>query len=227
MAKIAITQRVVEHDAYPERRDALSQEWAELFAKNFADFSLFPIPNDFEGKRVTAWLEVLDADAVILSGGNNWGDAPERDQTESEIIRFASSRSIPVLGVCRGLQVINKAFGGSIEPNICSSSGMSHTAVEHTVQIEFGIFSEIAGRNEICVNSFHDQGVRMNDLSPELEVFARAGDCVEGLFHPKLPMLGIQWHPERKGQSGTFDLELMRHLFVGGAFWLEKRNNAC
>ena len=65
------------------------------------------------------------------------------------------------------------------------------------------------------VNSFHDQGVRTEGLAPSLSVFAYADDgrVVEGLFHEREPIIGIQWHPERPGAPAKLDRHLIVPLF--------------
>lgn len=215
MRKIAISQRVVENETYKDRRDALSQDWTAAFA----DCLLYPVPN--RDHELDAWMQGVEPHAVILTGGNNWGDAPERDNTECGLIDYAVSHALPVLGVCRGLQIINKRFGGSIDPDIKESAGASHTAVEHEVTIKGKVFQELAGSDLISVNSFHDQGVCLTGVSSELSVFATAGTCVEGILHPRHPILAVQWHPERQGPSTAFDFALIERFFEHGAFWEE------
>ncbi len=216
---LAISQRVVENPTYRDPRDALSQDWTIAFARHMPEAVLVPVPNRLAD--VGAWLTAVRPQGIVLSGGNDWGTAPDRDATETALYDFARRQDLPLLGVCRGLQVIHKLSGGEIAPSIAAATGTSHTAVRHDVHLATGPFRDIAGQDEICVNSYHDQGVLLSAGVPaELAVFATAGDAVEGYAHRSRPVLAIQWHPERDGSPSDFDFAIIRKLFSQGAFWL-------
>ena len=164
--------------------------------------------------------DVLDRlDGLLLTGGVDicprfYGQEPmlglkdldyERDVTEFELTRAAVERKMPILGVCRGIQLLNAALGGTLYQDI-------HTQVEgcqnHTPRVPKRINSHmativpgtrlhrIAGQDRIMVNSQHHQAVR--DLAPGLVITARADDgIVEAVENPDYPfMLAVQWHPE-------------------------------
>ncbi|MEY8097993.1 gamma-glutamyl-gamma-aminobutyrate hydrolase family protein [Falsihalocynthiibacter sp. S25ZX9] len=215
---IAITQRVLENPSYPDRRDALGHDWIRAFGEHFPEAVLVPVPNNLPD--VSAWLAAVRPHGIILSNGNDWGDAPERDATETHLYEHALKTNLPLLGVCRGLQVIHKLTGGEIETSVSDATGQSHTAVRHDIEISTAPFREIAGGGELTVNSYHNQGALLSGgVAPEFEVFATAGDCVEGFAHRSKPVLAIQWHPERDGGSPAFDFTVIRKLFTDGAFW--------
>lgn len=216
--RIAITQRVVENDAYPERRDALAQDWIHWLRSVFPEANAVPVPNTLDDPA--AWLEALDPKALILTGGNDWGEAPERDRTETVLVRSFRNRKHPILGVCRGLHVLNLACDGGLCTDIAARAGTSHVAVEHPVALSGEPFLAWAGAARITVNSYHDQGVLANHLADELRIFALAeGDVVEGCVHVSEPILALQWHPERPNPSESFDRRLITALFKEGAFW--------
>ena len=130
------------------------------------------------------------------------------------------NKQIPILGVCRGLQVLNIFFGGKLEIDIALAVGIDHVACEHPVHLEFSIFQKLVKSDQIIVNSFHNQGVLLEGLAKDLKCFAATKDgVVEGIFHPNLPILAIQWHPERKNSSMEFDKQLLQRFFQEGAFW--------
>ena len=108
--RIGITLRVVKANNYDEKRDALSQEWTSFLEKLDA-YPIF-IPNTLT--NVESFLKSMRLDGMILSGGDNIGDNSERDRTEKAIIEYGINSKIPIFGVCRGMQVLNKYFGGSI-----------------------------------------------------------------------------------------------------------------
>lgn len=205
--------RVVENDTYPERRDALSQDWAHLISHLFPQAILVPILND--PQSVQNVFEQLKPNAVILSNGNDWGEAQDRDNTEAQILKQCIDRHIPLLGVCRGHQVINVFFSGTICPDIKQKTQTNHVGNTHPITL-----SSPFGHQTFEVNSFHNQGLCDEDLAPSLKAFARSPDhVIEGIYHPDLPILGIQWHPERKTPNATFDSTLITRFFYEGAYW--------
>ncbi|OIR10607.1 MAG: hypothetical protein BEU05_01530 [Marine Group III euryarchaeote CG-Bathy2] len=121
---------------------------------------------------------------------------PERDALELALLAAAHERQMPVLGICRGLQVLNVACGGTLWPDI--SDGGFETAVHtggtrDTDDVHHRV--TLAGV-DFEVTSHHHEGVR--DLGDGLEVISHAEDgMVEALRHRELPWLGVQWHPER------------------------------
>jgi putative glutamine amidotransferase len=163
---------------------------------------------------------VLDsAQGLILSGGpdvhpRRFGEEPLAalgeidevlDKMEILAAQMAIEKNLPLLGICRGIQVLNVALGGTLYQDIASQmpESICHTpktdkAVNtHTVRLEAGSrLREILGKREIWVNGKHHQAVR--DLAPGLTVVARARDgVIEAVEHPlKRFVIGVQWHPE-------------------------------
>lgn len=218
--RIGITMRVVRNDGYPEERDALSSDWSVYINKVMPQAVLIPILNS--PNSAVRVINDLKINGVILSGGNNWGDAPERDETERKIVGYCLKSGLPVLGVCRGMQVLNLLLGGKIERNIHKASEESHAGTVHDIYIkEAGAFKKLA-KGAVCrVNSFHEQGVLVNRVASQLKVFAiTKGQVVEGFYHRSKPVIGIQWHPERKNiKAAAFDCRIAQELFNKGAFW--------
>ncbi|MBF0383001.1 MAG: gamma-glutamyl-gamma-aminobutyrate hydrolase family protein [Magnetococcales bacterium] len=218
---IAITQRVVKNASYAERRDALSQEWASYLHDILPEAILVPLPN--HPGVVAKWVEAIKIDGAILSGGNSWGEAPERDATELELIACCRAAMIPLLGVCRGIQVLNKLFGGKVQPDLMALNKTGHVACNHKVKLTGSPFIGFAdGRSDIITNSFHDCGILQRDVAPQLIPFAETDDgVVEGIFHKNEPIIALQWHPERVGQCADFDRQLIKKLFRNGKFWTD------
>ena len=141
------------------------------------------------------------------------GIDPARDQTDLYLLRTAVRMRIPVLAICRGFQVLNVAFGGSLYTDLSSDrpDGLFHTCypnlpydlLSHSVRLEPG--SRLAGLlacDELYVNSLHHQGV--NRPGEGLQVAARANDgLIEALEILDYPFgVGVQWHPELLPQDG-------------------------
>jgi len=200
---VGLTTRVTEESSYTETRDAVSWDWIQWCRS----LDLIPVllPND---KSVASNLfSNIALDLLILTGGNDFQEIPgtnrggfcqQRNDTELSLIEMACERNVPVLGVCRGMHVINAYFGGTVVPSIADEGHESHVAVTHTLKILPSRFLDEGQVYE--VNSFHNQGVKPDGLGKGLASFAfdRHGDLVEGLYHTSLPVVGIQWHPERE-----------------------------
>jgi putative glutamine amidotransferase len=169
---------------------------------------------------------ILDAcDALLLTGGEDvepqrYGQEripevvevnPARDEMEIAAVHEAVRRGMPVLAICRGIQVLNVALGGTLWQDVPSQLGgdVLHEQPAgiderwHSGRVEPGSGLEaIFGTATLFINSFHHQAVR--DLAPALAATVWADDglveAVEGREHPW--MYGVQWHPER-GEAHT------------------------
>ena len=209
--KIGISLRVMNAGNYSEKRDGLSQDWSKFFEK-FDSIPIF-IPNNME--NVKSYLENIGINGIILSGGDNIGKDPERDITEIKLIQFGIDNNIPILGVCRGMQMINHFFNGTIKIN----SSNEHVNNPHEIKILKNIFSKNLNSKKITVNSFHNNIIDDENLGNDLNIFARTffDDSIEGFFHSKFRILGIMWHPERE-QNENNEL-ILKHVFQDNNFW--------
>ena len=216
--RLAVTQRVVSNPDYDERRDALAHDWVNWLSDIFPQAALLAAPNS--PSQIEIWFNIVNPNALILTGGNNWGDVIERDRTETLLITLARLRQIPIFGVCRGMQVLNIALGGKLTKDITSCTTESHLANEHEVTIVDPSFHFKNPIGKIQVNSFHNQGVNKRQIAEDLTVFALTQDeIVEGLYHKNEPILAVQWHPERSSPCSMLDKFLVKNLFENGAFW--------
>ncbi len=166
-----------------------------------------------------------DVDGLLLPGGwdvdpsfygerrdEKVGDTdPELDETELELFRQARERKIPVLGICRGQQVINVAMGGSLvqhlEDHDVRALGRSHLA--HTIEIDpSSELGRAAGEHRVRVNSLHHQAIKK--LAQGLQQTASGEDgTVEGVESDDGLIVAVQCHPEEL----TGDLPWARNLF--------------
>jgi len=213
--KIALSMRVVTAAGYHERRDALSQDWIPLLES----WGAIPVclPNTYS--NIESLLDMVDL--VILTGGNDITLSPdgedlvdaeehakERDLQEYRIIDLCIQKGIPLLGVCRGMQIINYKFGGALE----LVEKERHVANRHAVRIADSEYKNLLGEVEV-VNSYHNYGITRNTLGAGLEVLATSSDgVIEAVAHDQYPIVGIMWHPERNDNYTTYDKNLIMEL---------------
>jgi putative glutamine amidotransferase len=182
-----------------------------------------------------AALEMLTlCDGIILSGGEdvdpkffnqdphmNLGPTkPERDLAEMTIVKYALENNIPLLAICRGVQILNVALGGTLIQDIPTqvSNAMQHSQnIErsrdsHWVNIskDSNLF-DILGSDRVRVNSLHHQSLGV--IAEDLRVVAESSDgIIEAVeyAHPSTFTIGVQWHPESMASTN----KNMNDLFV-------------
>ena len=173
-------------------------------------------------------------DGLILAGGGDldpthYGEDsqyeiqythPLRDRFELLLVKATLAQERPILGICRGIQVLNVAMGGTLYQDIQEQIGeaMIHRQVApaghptHAVKVEPGsLLARLVGQPMLQVNSFHHQAVRA--VAPGLVVSAWANKCtIEAIEAPSHHfVLGVQWHPETMWEKD----KLAKALFDG------------
>ncbi len=172
-------------------------------------------------------------DGLLISGGgdmdpNLYHDLltpklrkvePMKDRTEIDLFNLAFNRNIPILGICRGAQVINVALDGTLYQDITSQVRMAlehdpafpHAEPCHEVFIEKDTkLHKALGESSIWTNSWHHQSIKLHGKG--LVVNARASDdIIEGIEHPhKKWVIGVQWHPELMWQDDKIQDRLFK-----------------
>lgn len=176
-------------------------------------------------------------DGVLLAGGvdvnpTNFGEPPHprlgridpaRDTVELELTKWALEDGKPLLGLCRGLQVINVALGGSLHQDLEAqyprgikhdyfpTAGFSRDYLAHEVEIASGSrLARVFDARRVTVNSMHHQGIR--DLGQDLVATAYAPDgLIEGIeFGDDQFVVGVQWHPEALDDKDPRTIQLFR-----------------
>jgi len=188
--RIGISLRVVNAVNYDEKRDALSHDWV-LFLE-MMKLSPILIPNNLS--NVKEFLDDLEINGIILSGGDNIGDDKVRDTTEEHLLNYCMSNNLPLLGICRGMQVINKNFSGTIS----KTNNDEHVKTSHEVHLAES-FSQFLNKKTFVVNSFHRNIIKPENLGNDLTSFAtfEHDKTIEGFLSNSYPIMGIMWHPER------------------------------
>lgn len=186
---------------------------------------------------VARWLHQVDG--LVLAGGgdidpshygNNGHETiynldQDRDQTEMALARLALQRRVPTLAICRGMQVVNVALGGTLHPHLPDIYGeqVEHRVaprdpVDHGVGIEPGSrLAAIMGTSKVHTSSWHHQSV--DRLGAGLKAVAWADDgCIEALeLDHNDRFIAVQWHPEHSIDQDPTQLALFRELVTMAA----------
>ena len=156
--------------------------------------------------------DVVHCGGLILPGGGDitpafYGEKNHGSRninTELDILQLQAldlciRESIPVLGICKGLQIINVGFGGSLIQDLPTASIHRYEdgdKYHSTVTLKDSILHKLYGESPV-VNSAHHQAIK--ELGSGLSAIQWCPDdnCIEAIVHTRLPILGVQWHPER------------------------------
>jgi putative glutamine amidotransferase len=166
--------------------------------------------------------EIKDFDALLLPGGaditpgsfgskllENGSETLDvtRDALEFGVIGEFMRLGKPIIGICRGMQVINVALGGTLWQDLPSQLGLTHGAPEGVPPMDHEIL--FTDGTIQTVNSYHHQAVR--DLGRGLRVTAKCTDgMIEALEHETYPICAVQWHPEKGCWGMEYLMELIR-----------------
>ena len=197
MRGIGVTQRVEVVGDYGERRDCLDQAWTKFLLT----CGLLPILLPNVADAALALCDQAGIAGLLLTGGNDLaelgGNAPERDEVENALLGFAERRRLPVLGVCRGMQVIQQRFAVPLR------RVEGHVTPRQVIQID---------HQPAEVNSYHHFAAF--ESRPPLQTWAMADDgVIKAVRHATSSITGIMWHPERCSPFRPADVQLFRHVF--------------
>ena len=162
--------------------------------------------------------EVTSADALILPGGGDITPAffgehingshdidTELDILQFQALEYAVRQKLPVLGICKGMQLINVSFGGTLVQDMPTSDIHRYKGADQyhmtTISPDSCLY-DLYGK-EACVNSAHHQCVRVLGNNLKAIQWCPEDNCVEAIAHNTLPILGLQWHPERLKTNET------------------------
>ncbi|MBU0484999.1 MAG: gamma-glutamyl-gamma-aminobutyrate hydrolase family protein [Proteobacteria bacterium] len=185
--------RILEAKGYCEPRDALAQDWANFLGSAMPEAAWLPIPN-LGAKKVRIYCEKWCLNRLILTGGEDIGVSPLRDETENDLLVWANERAVPVLGVCRGMQMLGIHAGSNLKPV------RGHVRTRH--KLSFG-----------SVNSYHNLSLDTCPHEFHIEELSEDGE-IEAISHKFLPWEGWMWHPEREKHFAKHDI-LRLHRLMG------------
>ena len=211
--RIGITQRVMRHPGYDEIMDCLDVRWSSFLLP----MGILPVPLPLMSASYaySVWSE-LKLDGLILSGGNTLAQyadtkkdskdiSVDRDTCERILLEAALMDRTPVLGVCRGLQIINIHYNGQLV-KIEGHAGTRHRLFAEDATNAFELPTE--------VNSFHDFAIPRSHLAATLVPLAHdSNDNIEICYNSQDKIIGIMWHPERENLPSEKDRKLIREHF--------------
>lgn len=189
MKKIGLTTRY---------NDSGELEVKQQYLDYLNEHELYPVILKWNDLDVDEKID--SCDGFIITGGldidpifygedddNSILTKAEIDFFDRKIVNYCKDNQKPLFGICRGMQAINVFLGGSLYQNI-----PGHNNVEHLLKSTSDFFDD-----SFMVNSIHHQAIKY--LAKDLVVLAKSTDeleLIEAVKHKKLPMIGVQWHPE-------------------------------
>ncbi len=226
MIKIGITPRFVPGDGKSAGSTAVDR-MAVVDANNqlctrFGALPLtLPMLRELDGSRRSDTIKAIvdHLDGLLLQGGTDiephrygetpikpeWAGDPIRDRLEFDLLAAFLQADKPVLGVCRGFQLINVAFGGSMYQDIPSQhesalahdTNLSYCGATHAVSlVDGGLLQLLYQRDQGLVNSAHHQGVKRVGANLQALAFAPDGICEALVSKQHRFVVAVQWHPE-------------------------------
>lgn len=218
--RIGISMRVVCSE-YGETRDALARDWPTLLERLGRAYAFAPewflLPNI--GEDCVSLARRYGIQGLLLTGGDDIGATPDRDVTESALLRWTAEEKLPVLGICRGAQMLARHAGAA---PLIKVQRERHVAVRHALEWRASGAHDsfwqraLPGRGDAEVNSYHAWGLLPDNCPDCLRIAAVCPEdgSVEAFCHATLPWLGIFWHPEREKNPCDMDMTLLYNLFA-------------
>lgn len=210
MKLIGITQRIECVEGYNEIREQLDMKWGELLI----ECGYMPITLT-KSIDVEIFLDHVPLQGFILTGGNDLFSLSNqyinktRDLFEKKIIEVSIQRGIPILGVCRGMQVIGEFFGAPI------LEVENHIGIRHDINIMPNtILHEYIKKEQLDVNSYHKYSIKDIDENV-FNILATSKDGeIEAIMHRSYSIMAQMWHPEREEPFKEWDKAIIQGLFL-------------
>lgn len=209
---VAYSQRMDYIDSHKEWRDNIDQRIPKMI-ENLGGIPI-GIPNDLVS--IANYISTVSPKFIILTGGNtvssvlynkngHYQPTYNRDMTEYKLIEYAIHTQTPLIGICRGMQIINTYFGGKLVD----------------VKSHLGKHSIVIGKHNkhYLVNSYHNQGVNASSLADCLNGVAWSVDKIIEVLQHKVykQIIGLQWHPEREPVFTELDSIIFNN-------WIERKD---
>lgn len=201
-------------ESYPDGERSLKVAVNANYAEAIAKAGHLPVVLTRFGSDAQFDALVAKLDVLVMTGGEDI--APEkyrecasprlgkvnvkRDEFDFRLLAAARRRNLPVIGICRGCQLLNVAFGGTLYQDLPSEfpvKDVQHRNTHHRITIESASrIAKVVGKTEVLVNSYHHQAVK--DLAPGFRIVAKSPEgVVEAIECDTYPAIGVQFHPEK------------------------------
>lgn len=196
--RIGISMRETNAENYIEQRDTIAKDWSKYMLKTFPKAAWLFIPN--MENDVVKYLESWKINVLFLSGGDDIGLYPERDATERILLKYAIEQKIPVVGICRGMQLIHDYYNGKIIAGD-KEFAKNHRATEHLITYK----GEVQN-----VNSYHTNKIDESSLHNQFKITSRCqlDNSIESFENNQI--LAMMWHPERDKEYSTWNQEIIK-----------------
>jgi len=195
---IGITSNIKKY--YKGYIDFVDHYWLKAFEKKKYNFKLIP-NNKFLSEKVLNEINIL-----ILAGGNDIesknSESKIRNKIEINLIKKAIKKKIPILGICRGAQIVNILFGGKIKKI------QGHMRTRHDLYLNK---NRIFKKRVMNVNSFHSYGISIKSISKKFEIIALDKKNNVEMYTFKKKIVCTMWHPEREKNLGNL-VRLINYL---------------
>jgi N5-(cytidine 5'-diphosphoramidyl)-L-glutamine hydrolase len=207
MMRIALTQRLERNKETNEVRNSLDSNWCKLL--NSLGLIPIAIPSNID----LLCYKDINIEGLILTGGNDLSVVSNdelsviRDTHEKKCLKYAIENSIPVFGVCRGMQIIADYFGSTF------SKVRNHTATRHDIKIVGNNRNRIKLASIYNVNSFHNYAIDNLGDGLNINVICPEDSTIESIEHNKHKIFAVMWHPEREKQFEEENKQIISDFF--------------
>lgn len=185
-----------------EYREYVDPELIKLI--NLSGYNVYLLNNFYKGdsrlnneRYINDIIKKLNVCGIILSGGADYGIYKYRDRTEFYLINLSIKKKIPLLGICRGLQMINFFFRGK------QKKIKNHVRKINKINID---------KKCLDIKCFHINSI--SKIGNDLEILSKSKDnCIEAIKHKKYCIYGWMWHPERNLRYKNFFIKKFKKIF--------------
>ena len=198
MKNILVSQSIVYDSKTKVFKDQLDNQVINYLIK----LNYVPITISNGLKDPKAFIRKTNISGIVLTGGANIGVYLKRDRLEKFLIDYSIKKKIPLLGICRGMQIINHFFNGNLKRI------SNHVRTRHLIKSKYS-------KKMYIVNSYHEYCINEKKMNHNIiPIYRHAKDnSIESFIHNKHKILGIMWHPEREKKVRNFDKKIIQKFF--------------